>query len=325
MSLPLADRDTEPSELSGMIWVSQPGFLRLSGEDSQAFLQRQTTNDLALMKPGQALATVLTTPTARIQDVLYLLQDQDAIGILTLPDRGQKTARYLQSRIFFMDKVSLTDLSPDNALAHIFGPQTIPALTRLGFPSELSVDQVSRVEFAGADLAAWLLNPAISFGAVILAPKSSKEIISSILNSSGIKSILESEYERIRVERGYPDGEAELIEAYTPLEVGLEGLVSLKKGCYTGQEVLARQVNYEKISQRLMGLQLERSASSGDKLYSVDGRPAGVLTSYAYSPRLGPIGLAVIKRPFFQPGSSLQVKGSEDQLQSALLVHLPFP
>ena len=325
MSLPLADRDTDASELSGMIWVSQPGYLRLSGEDNQAFLQRQTTNDLTLIKPGHALATILTTPTARIQDVLYLLQEQDAIGILTLPNRGQATARYLQNRIFFMDKVSLTDLSPEIALAHIFGPKAIPALTRLGFPSELSIDRVSRVEFAGADLASWLLNPVLSFCAVILAPISSKEKISSILNSNGITSISESEYERIRVERGYPDGDAELIDAYTHLEVGLEGLVSLKKGCYTGQEVLARQVNYEKISQRLMGLQLERPASSGDKLYSEDGRPAGVLTSYAYSPRLGPIGLAVVKRPFFQPGSSLQVKGSEDQPQSALLVPLPFP
>lgn len=324
MSVRLADLNSKAKERSGMIWVSQPGCLRLSGEDRQVFLQRQTTNDLSLLSTDRALATVLTSPTARILDVLYLFDEHDSIGIITLPGRGQVTARHLTSRIFFMDKVSLVNLSQNVVLINGFGPQVIQAFSRLGFSSPPTEDQVSRVNFHGAELVAWGLNPELSLGTALLAPLSMKEAIVSEMISIDIPFFSDQDYQTMRIEMGLPAVDAELVDVYTPFEVGLGGLVSLEKGCYTGQEVLARQVNYEKITQRLMGLRLESQAIPGEKLYSEDGRPAGTLTSFAVSPRLGFLGLAVVKHPYDQPGYSIKIGEPAAGLRSAIVSSLPF-
>ena len=95
------------------------GYLRISGPHQVDFLQRQTTNDLHLLSEKHALLTVLTSPTARLLDVFYLLPEAQAgepsIGVISLTGNGKKVAAYLKSRIFFMDRVSVADLSPDFA------------------------------------------------------------------------------------------------------------------------------------------------------------------------------------------------------------------
>ncbi len=94
--------------------VTRAGYLRLQGADRLAFLQRQTTNDVTRLAPGHTILTVLTNPAARILDVLLLLPEpDDVMGMLTLPGLAGETARFLKSRIFFKDQVSLSDASHD--------------------------------------------------------------------------------------------------------------------------------------------------------------------------------------------------------------------
>jgi folate-binding protein YgfZ len=101
----------------------------------------------------------------------------------------------------------------------------------------------------------------------------------------------------MRVEAGLPAAGAELSEDYTPLEAGLAAAISSTKGCYTGQEVLARQITYDKVTQHLCGLRLTRRAQPGGRVWAPDGSPVGRVTSAATSPRFGEIALAVVKRP----------------------------
>ncbi|NLX11390.1 MAG: hypothetical protein GXY36_17220, partial [Chloroflexi bacterium] len=112
--------------------VPDAGYLRVQGDDQQAFIQRQTTNDARQIAPGQTQQTVLTSATARILDVWRLVPEPDAIGVITLAGRGTRTARYLQSRIFFMDKVTVTDASAEFVQIDVFGPQAADALRRAG-------------------------------------------------------------------------------------------------------------------------------------------------------------------------------------------------
>jgi folate-binding Fe-S cluster repair protein YgfZ len=99
------------------------GYLRISGEDRHAFLQRQTTNDINRLLPDQVLETILTSPAARIIDVLALFDEADSIGGVTLPGLGQETKDYLRSRIFFLDKVSIEDASEEYTLIELLGPE----------------------------------------------------------------------------------------------------------------------------------------------------------------------------------------------------------
>jgi len=311
-------------EGAAFIWVSQPGYLRLSGEDRQAFLQRQTTNEINLLQFERSLATVLTSPTGRIHDVLYLFHEPDSIGILTLPGRGQGTFRYLRSRIFFMDKVSMIDVSPEFSQVLIFGEKSHEALARFGCTKPPSADQIIHLPYRDIELLVWGICRELGFGVSLLAPEPLKETITAELLAVGCSNLSDSDYQILRVENGKPGVDSELSEQFTPLEVGLSGLVASQKGCYTGQEVLARQVNYEKITQRLVGLVHPNHASAGDKLSSTDGRPAGIVTSIANSPFFGHISLAVVKRPFDQPDTELNLGNPKNRLQTARVVPLPF-
>src|SRR3990170_5894991 len=87
--------------LGGAAFYTQPeiGLLRLSGPDRLDFLQRQTTNDLRALLSGRVIVTVLTSPVARILDVLTTFTDGEVFTALTLPASGPKTAQFLQSRI----------------------------------------------------------------------------------------------------------------------------------------------------------------------------------------------------------------------------------
>jgi folate-binding protein YgfZ len=128
----------------------------------------------------------------------------------------------------------------------------------------------------------------------------------------------------LRVEAGLPDAGAELSEEYTPLEAGMERAVSGDKGCYPGQEVLARQVTYDKVTQRLVGLRLSEPVAPGRRLL-VEGKPAGVVTSAAESPRFGAIALGVVKRPHYVAGTRLEVEAQGiDHPVDAITFEPPF-
>ncbi len=129
-------------------------------------------------------------------------------------------------------------------------------------------------------------------------------------------------FEILRVETGLPAAYHELVEAYTPLELNLETAIVDTKGCYTGQEVIARQRTYDKVARKLVGLRLEASVSNGADVLA-ESRPAGVVTSAILSPRLGPLALAVLRRPHNEPNTHVQIK-ADDQLVNGVVQALPF-
>ena len=132
----------------------------------------------------------------------------------------------------------------------------------------------------------------------------------------------------LRVEAGLPAWGHELSDQVTPLETGLSGAISYTKGCYTGQEVIARQTNYDKITRRLAGLVLPdgvdcASGLSGAPVSAGAGRP-GFLGTVAASPALGRcIALAVVPRDLAAPGSSATIR-HEDRELTATVAELPF-
>ncbi len=96
---------------------------------------------------------------------------------------------------------------------------------------------------------------------------------------------------------------------YNPLEAGLSWTCAENKGCYTGQEILARQVTYDKVTRTLVGLVGDGALVQGG-VVKVDGREAGMVTSSSDSPaRKAPVALAILKRPFNELGTVVSVEG----------------
>jgi folate-binding protein YgfZ len=309
--------------LEGVVFYPQPdaGYLRIAGDDQSDFIQRQTTNDIHLLQPPRALLSVLTSAVARILDVFYLLNDEEAIGAITLPGFAQKTSQFLKSRIFFMDRVTLEDLSASISQFDLFGPQAQSLLQGLEIQLP-ALNTVSDVEVAGKRVRLLAVEKSFGPGYRLLTEAMDREPVETALKQNGATRLSPTSFETLSVEAGQPQAGKELSEDYTPLEAGLFSTVADGKGCYTGQEILARQLTYDKVTQQLCGLRLTGSVSAGERIY-VDGKPAGTLTSFAESPRFGPIALAILKRPYFQPGNQVSV-GSPTSRENAKVVSLPF-
>ncbi|HEX9029385.1 MAG TPA: glycine cleavage T C-terminal barrel domain-containing protein [Anaerolineales bacterium] len=298
----------------------EPGLLRIGGPDRTAFLQRQTTNDMRRLAAGQPLFTVLTSPTARILDVFYLLQEPETILVITLPGRGASTARFLKSRIFFMDKVTVQNASSEFAQVDVIGPQAADRLKPLRVELASGTNQGADFSFESGLVHVVRLSPAAGLGWRLLAPAEQTDALIARLTKLEIMPLDAETYHVLRVEAGLPVSGNELNESYTPLETGLEVAISSEKGCYTGQEIIARQITYDKVTQHLCGLRLENNVNPGDKVWA-EGKTIGAITSTALSPRLGSIALAILKRPYHQPGTAVIVGEREE---TGVVSGLPF-
>ncbi len=299
-----------------------PGYLRISGPDRLAFLQRQTTNDIGLLSPDHPLITVLTSPTGRILDVLWVIDEGDeTYGVLTLPGQGDKTAEFLTSRIFFMDKVSIVNRSDELLQFDLFGDRKKDLLQEWGFSHDLGENHLIATNLDEVPVRILTHH---DMGPRILVSGEHRDQITAVLENLNSQRLSAEDYEILRVESGIPAAGHELVEDYTPLEIGFRWSISDDKGCYTGQEVIARQVNYDKITKQIVGLTIEGTPQAGDTLYSWEtNQAAGKITSLALSPLFGVIALAVIKRPFHQPGTELSVNKG-DQAFKAVTHALPF-
>ncbi len=302
--------------------LADSGYLRVGGEDRRDWLQRQTSNDVRLLTARRAVRTVLTSPTARILDVLLLLDEGEHIGVAPLPGRHAATLRYLRGRIFFMDKVTVSDASATVRQWLLEGPQAAAALARLDLPTPTAVDEVTTGEVAGHAVRV-VAQPGIGGLAYrVLVPTEGAEAFQQGLKRADVPEVPAATYEVLRVEAGLPAVGHELTEDFVPLEVGLEDLLSENKGCYPGQEVIARQITYDKIARRLVGLRPEAPVTAGATVQA-EGKPAGKVTSAVISPRLGPIALAVLRRPYHEPGATVQVLTEAGPVQ-ATVTALPF-
>lgn len=298
----------------------QPGYLQIGGADRLAFLQRQTTNDVTLLTPDRTLLTVLSSATGRILDVFYLLQEPEAIGAISLPGRQALTASFLKKRIFFMDKVTVSDLSDGIAQIELVGPCAPQVLARLGADSIPTTGEMVPLSLGGAITRVLGPDRAFRLGFRLIAPAEIVEKLQSRLLRLKAVRLDPVTVDLLRIEAGFPDAIHELTEEYTPLETGLGLAISDDKGCYTGQEVLARQITYDKVTQHLSGLRLEKAVSTGERVW-VEGKAVGVVTSSGISPRFGPIALAMIKRPYTQLETPVSVG---EQGIIAQVAALPF-
>jgi folate-binding protein YgfZ len=291
------------------------GVLALTDADRSDFLHRLTTNNIHALKPGQATVTVLTSPTARILFVFTVICRPDALWLLPAKGQAQMLARYLAGQIFFMDKVKVANISSEQSRLRVVGAQADDALAALGF--DLRAEPDGAWQEGNGVLALKQLDYDLP-GYELIAPTAQQAALLDKLKSAGAVVLNdEKAYTARRVEMGRPAPGYELTEEYNPLEAGLGWACAENKGCYTGQEIIARQVAYDKVTKTLIGLFSDSHLSAGAEVTAGE-RVVGAVTSAAFSPALQrPIALAIVKRPYNQPGSKVMV--GELPAQTAVL------
>lgn len=292
------------------------GLLVLTDADRSDFLQRMTTNNIKILRPGQAAVTVLTSPTARITFVFTVLCRTDELWLLPAPGEAAALSRYLRGQIFFMDNVKVRDASAECMRSRLFGREAADALAILGLDPTLPANHWG----TNADLVALNQQEYDLPGFELIVPVDQQTAVVERLRDQGIALLRDATvYETRRIELGRPAVGHELTPAYTPLEAGLAWTCAENKGCYTGQEIIARQLTYDKVTKTLVGLSSSQPLNAGDTV-QVGGQTVGTITSATLSPSLGkPIALAILKRPHNQLGVQVTVGDI-----AAEVVDLPF-
>jgi len=282
------------------------GTLCLTDKDRVDFLQRMTTNDIARLQPGQAALTVLTSPVARIEAVFTVLCRQDDLLLLASKGEAENLRQRLQGQIFFMDKVSVADESTALRRLRLLGPDAGSLLPASGLPRPADDDSFS--EEAGVIVLRQELFDLPGYE--LICPADELCALMGRLTEAGALTLSDSPaYEIRRVELGRPQPASELTDAFNPLEAGLAWVCAENKGCYTGQEIIARQITYDKVTRTLVRLRSDLPLTAGDDV-SVDGRRVGSVTSSGLSPTRGPLALAIIKQPHNDEGASVSVDGT---------------
>ena len=291
-----------------------PGILQLSGSDRLSFLHRMSTNALEGLHPWSLRSTTLTTPLARMIDRLWIVQREDDLLALTSPKRGQIVQSWLNQHIFFNDDVQMKALNDEWSLWEMYGPNAAQQIKE-NFGVELATEPDAIAPFNEGLVMRWsspkgvrllLTSPGESLAADRW-PLADSQTAAEVFNA-------------LRIEAGYPLFGSEFNEDSLPLEAGLQSTIDFHKGCYTGQEIIARMDSRGQLARRLVGFHLDGPCLPG-KLITSSGQQAGELTSCAHSPRLGWIGLGVVKTQFLENGSTfVQAEGG----QSARWLNLPF-
>ncbi len=241
--------------------LSGHGWLRVSGRDRLDFLQRLSTNDFRKLAPGAGLPTVLATATGRMIAMLIACASEDAVYLRTAPGRAGTLTSHLSSLIFWNDELEVSDLSAETVQFGLFGPG---AARWLADAAGVALDDLQPYAWRSGSIGG---TPAMiqrggaleaSDWTVIAAAEHGDQLRSML--AAAAPSLDQSQVEILRVEKGIPAWGSELSDQVTPLEAGLRAAISDNKGCYTGQEVIARQLNYDKVTRRMVGLLLPADA-----------------------------------------------------------------
>jgi folate-binding protein YgfZ len=306
---------TEISEKLAFYSHANSSLLQLKGEDRIRFLHNQTTNNIQLLKLGQNCDTVFVNSTGRTLDLVTAYILEEAIWIKVSANRRQFLFDWMDRFLFPMDKVDLTDISEQYILVSLVGKQSDDFLQKLDFTLPEANHQ-SLVKFNDISFYIAQENELNLPGYTLIIPRDQLTIFQNLLQSQGITQISDRVWEYLRITQGRPMPEQELTEDYNPLEAGLWKAISFEKGCYIGQETIARLNTYKGVKQRLWGIKLTESVEVGT-LIMLEGEKVGILTSFTDLD--SPFGLGYVRTKAGGEGLKVQVGKTSGEL-----VAVPF-
>ncbi len=283
---------------AGLYDASHLGRLKASGDDALDLLQRLSTNNVAALGPGQGAPTILTTDRGRILDVVTVVHAGDHLLLLTSPGMAGAVTEFLE-KYTIMEDMAVEDVSASSAVPSLWGPGSGALLQSACGASlaELPLHHTAEAEVSGCPVRVVRAAMGDVPGYYLFSPADTAGAVWRGLLSAGATPLGEEVYELARIDRGVPAYGSEMGEEYNPLEAGLIGSIDFSKGCYIGQEVIARLDTYQKVQKYLVKMAFDPNAAVWPgAVLTHEGKSVGKVTSVAQDPRLGrPIGLAYVR------------------------------
>lgn len=307
------------------------GIIRGDGADRLDLLHRLSTNATSALEAGGETTTILTTDKGRILEVVRVLAFADHV-LLVLAGTDVEAVRTWLDRYTIMDDFRTSDVTAGHAIIGVYGGRArstvslaiSPELPDAGGFRQSAVDGARVIVARDTRLGG-------AGGFILLVDASGAESVVARLRDAGAHELSHDTFEALRIEAGQPAPGRELSEKYNPLEAGLVQLVSFTKGCYIGQEVIARLDSYDKVQRHLVGLLVDGEPPEDAAELAVreaSGETAvGAVTSLAYSPSLGrTIALAYVRTQHAVPGAEVWIAppDSAEARRRATITKLPF-
>lgn len=254
------------------------GTIDVVGDEHVSFLQGQLTQDMRSLAIGESRAAAGLTPKGKLLFAGFVLRLDDRIRLVVPESLRPIVFDHLRKYAVFT-KVAIEDRSGDFARIGLYGPEGAQISLPDGFD-----------RLAGEN----------DFSASFLFPSGRRNEVEGLLNAAGSKEVSEAAGEILRVEAGRPRFGVDMDSSNLPDEVGLSDAISTSKGCYVGQEVVARLRTYGRVNRRLVGFRFpEGAVAAGTTLRRTEEAEeadasrteAGRVTSSVDSPVFGPIGL----------------------------------
>jgi tRNA-modifying protein YgfZ len=297
----------------GFLDRSDRAKLRVAGPDAAEYLNGQLTNELEQLAPEEGCYAALLDRKGHIQaDMRVLRLSSGEIWLDLEPGPAPAALKHLQT-YSVGHEVELEDASDRWAIVSLIGPR---AAEVSGFEG-LSPEHAQRFrDWEGVEV----LGVATDLGIDLIVGSEQLARLRALIDAAGGVEVSDAAAEIIRVESGRPRFGAEMGPETMPAEAGIvERAVDFEKGCYIGQEPVARLHYRGKPNRHLRGLRLSAAAQSGEAL-TLGDRELGSVGTACVSPALGPIALAVVRREA-GPGDRVQVGEAGT---TAELIELPF-
>ncbi|HWF18889.1 MAG TPA: aminomethyltransferase family protein [Verrucomicrobiae bacterium] len=321
-------------ESAGVLDLSFRGRICLTGADRARWLNGQVTNNVKDLREGQGCYAALVNAKGKLQSDLNIFCLKDELLLDFEPGFTAAVSQRLEKYII-ADDVQVVDVAPHYGLLSVQGPKAETIVKRLELFKEIPAQPLTFVSFKDATLGEiYLMNQprlaTIGFDLFVPTPALGAVLDKLIAAAREIGGRVcgWSAFETARIEAGVPRFGIDMDENNLAPETGIEGrAISYSKGCYIGQEVIARIRTYGQVAKSLRGLRLSDDLKTlpakGDKLFH-DGKEVGFITSAVHSPSLrANIAIGYVRKESNTLGTQLKLHTAQGE-SAAEIVPIPF-
>ncbi len=305
---------------AGLFAMETRGLLEITGGDRVRWLNGMVSNDVEALEPGPARSgcyATLLSRKGRIVTDLHVLLRPEAYWLELSRDVVSEITSTLE-KFIVADDVELADRSADTDRLGLEGPAARAILAAAAdAPAacpDLAPAACADLRIGGVDAVVAAFGWSGETAYQILAPTGGGDAVAACLEEAAEPGVLrrtsEAVLEILRVEAGIPRLGAELSDDVLPDEARLEAAISTTKGCYTGQEIVARLRSRGQVNHLLVGLRFpDGSPAPVGTALEIGGRRSGEVTSSCMSPGAGAIGLGFVRRAHAEAGTELAAEG----------------
>ena len=295
----------------GLVQWNNATIVQHSGTDALDLLHRLTTKDLLSVTEGRSRRTVLTSARGRVVDVFLVAHvSENRLLLISDSDNSERMISAID-QYTIMEDAELTDLSASYARISLVGPRAAQVVKSV--LGEVVGDDASvTTEFNDESLTIVSDTSRRSEWLDAICPITVAPDLVAAFESAGAVAIDPDNFEHFRITNGIPGPDREYGDHANPIESGLFDLIDFDKGCYVGQEVIARLDTYDKVKRNLKVLESDGPLEAGTLLQdSAGSRSAGIITSASslMTEDGAFLSLGLVRKAYIATGTTLDADG----------------